>query len=407
MFTDIAGFTTLMAQNEQKAMELLEKNRRIQKKIIKKYHGIWLKEVGDGILACFSSVLNAVYCASSVLKEAAEDPDLNLSIAIHIGEVVFLNGDVFGDGVNVASRIEGIAEPGRIIISEAAYENIRNIEGLRFQFLEEREFKNVENKIRIHEVFVDKEFPSSEPKPSLNWARESFGLDIPPPDFEEVPPQEYSASVGGAYGRGWNMIWKYFLPLLLVTVLIAFLEVPYWIINDWENIRDGGHLTSGDIFLQIFGFFYWLLLLTPLEFGSSMLYLKAARDQDFHIREIRVGFYYYWNTILARILVTVIIVLGFFMLIIPGIVFAIRLAFVRYLVVDRGLDPVEAVKTSWKMTAPHAWTIFGMALLTIPLVMFGLIALVVGVLISAMWISTAFASIYAKAEALRTTEASS
>ena len=83
------------------------------------------------------------------------------------------------------------------------------------------------------------------------------------------------------------------------------------------------------------------------------------------------------------------------LLIIPGIVFLCRLAFVPYLVVDKGYDAIVAVQESWKMTRGHGWRIFGMALLAIPIVIAGFIALGIGVVFSAMWISMAFAALYA------------
>jgi len=148
MFTDIEGFTSLMGKNEQQAMRVLEKNRKIEKRLIEKYHGIWLKEIGDGILSAFSSALNAVYCGNAIIQAAKDDPDLNIKVAIHTGEVIFSNGDAFGDGVNVASRIESVAEPNEVTVSSSVVENIRNIEGLEIAFLEEKVFKNIENPVR-------------------------------------------------------------------------------------------------------------------------------------------------------------------------------------------------------------------------------------------------------------------
>jgi adenylate cyclase len=129
-FTDIVGYTRLMGSDEKKAVELLRKNRRIQKPIIRKYHGRWLKEMGDGILASFESVSDAVHCAGEI-QNRAKKQDISLRIGIHLGEVVFDDGDVFGDGVNVASRLEELAEPGGIYVSGAIYKNVKNKEGIK------------------------------------------------------------------------------------------------------------------------------------------------------------------------------------------------------------------------------------------------------------------------------------
>ena len=103
MFTDIVGYTTLMDEDEDKAFEVLAKNKSIQKPIIEKYSGKWLKEMGDGILASFDTTSDAVFCAKEIMGAAIEDHDLKLRIGIHQGEVTFKDDDVLGSGVNIAS----------------------------------------------------------------------------------------------------------------------------------------------------------------------------------------------------------------------------------------------------------------------------------------------------------------
>src|SRR6476659_2896269 len=126
MFTDIAGYTALMGEDEQKAFDLLRKNRQLQKPLIEKHNGTWIKELGDGVLASFSTVTNAVLCAIEIQKACNDTDDLKLRIGIHLGEVVFEDNDVFGDGVNIASRLQALAPIGRIWISESIYNNISN-----------------------------------------------------------------------------------------------------------------------------------------------------------------------------------------------------------------------------------------------------------------------------------------
>jgi len=102
----------------------------------------------------------------------------------------------------------------------------------------------------------------------------------------------------------------------------------------------------------------------------------------------------YWNAVIAGLVTTIIIVIGLFMLIVPGIIFACRLAFVPFLVIDQKMEAMEALKTSWAMTKGHGWTVFFMGLLAFCIVIAGLLVLLFGVLISAMWISAAFAILY-------------
>jgi adenylate cyclase len=151
MFTDIVGYTRLMGSDETKAFEILRKNRRIQKPIIRKYRGKWLKEMGDGILASFDSVTDAIHCAAEI-QHTAKKQDIGLRIGIHLGEVVFEDEDVLGDGVNVASRLEELAEPGCIYVSGAIYKNVKNKEGITAEFMGEKTLKNVDEPLKIYKV---------------------------------------------------------------------------------------------------------------------------------------------------------------------------------------------------------------------------------------------------------------
>ena len=126
MFTDIVGYTAQMGENEHQALQLLKKNREFQKPLIQEHKGQWLKEMGDGTLSAFGSAVEAVNCALEIQQALNDDPDLTLRIGIHVGDVVFEGGDVFGDGVNVASRIEPLAEPGGICVSDRVYDDLRN-----------------------------------------------------------------------------------------------------------------------------------------------------------------------------------------------------------------------------------------------------------------------------------------
>ena len=145
MFTDIVGYTALMGEDEQKAFELLKKNRSVQRPIIEKFNGRWLKEIGDGVLASFSTVSDAVYCAKEIQETCQNEPDLSLRIGIHLGEVVFEGNDVFGDGVNIASRLEPLAPVGGILVSESVHRNLGNKQGIDTLFVREESLKNVKD----------------------------------------------------------------------------------------------------------------------------------------------------------------------------------------------------------------------------------------------------------------------
>lgn len=151
MFTDIVGYTALMGSDEERAFQLLRKNRNIQRPLIRKHHGEWLKEMGDGVLASFYTASDAVRCAGEI-QHAAHAAGISLRIGIHEGEVVFAGGDVLGDGVNIASRLEEMAAAGCIFVSGAVYRDIKNKAGIDAVFVEEKSFRNVDEPIRVYKV---------------------------------------------------------------------------------------------------------------------------------------------------------------------------------------------------------------------------------------------------------------
>lgn len=152
MFTDIVGYTALMGDDENEAFELLNKNRSLQKPLIEKYGGTWIKELGDGVLATFPTVTDAINCACSIIKGCSSINGLKLRIGIHQSEVIFENNDVFGDGVNIASRLQTIAPVGGIYISETVRNMISNRKEIKTRFIREETLKHVKEPVRIYEV---------------------------------------------------------------------------------------------------------------------------------------------------------------------------------------------------------------------------------------------------------------
>ncbi|MFD3003324.1 adenylate/guanylate cyclase domain-containing protein [Pontibacter toksunensis] len=152
MFTDIVGYTALMGDDEQKAFYLLDKNRALQQALIKQFGGRWIKELGDGVLASFPTVTDAVNCACALVQGCGKVHGLCLHIGIHLGDVVFENEDVFGDGVNIASRLPVLAPAGGIWVSEAVYQNVANKTGVATKFVGEKTLKNVKEPVRVYEV---------------------------------------------------------------------------------------------------------------------------------------------------------------------------------------------------------------------------------------------------------------
>ncbi len=152
MFTDIVGYTTMMGNDEKKAFELLRKNREIQKPIIEEFGGQWIKELGDGVLASFPAVSNAVYAAIKIQEMCHLLQSFELRIGIHQGEVVFENGDIFGDAVNIASRLQSAAPPGGIFVSESVHRNVSNKSDIRSEFIRLENFKHVKDSIAVYKI---------------------------------------------------------------------------------------------------------------------------------------------------------------------------------------------------------------------------------------------------------------
>jgi len=192
MFTDIVGYTALMGNDEDKAFTILNKNRELQKPIIEQFNGRWIKELGDGVMASFNTVSDAVNAAVKILKESIVVPDLHLTIGIHLGEVVFENEDVFGDGVNIAARIQAFAMPDSIYISEAIHNNISNKQGIETRFVKQEKLKNVATPMRIYEVVTAQHTGS--PKIFGASLQESTGKSIavlPFVNMSNDPDQDY------------------------------------------------------------------------------------------------------------------------------------------------------------------------------------------------------------------------
>lgn len=193
-----------------------------------------------------------------------------------------------------------------------------------------------------------------------------------------------------SYSIGWKVIWKYFVELLVISIVYSVLSGPVGVIQ-WQVDRFEWFLVP----MIMFAIAYGIFVAGPIGYGANWVFLKAVRGERIEIRDMFVVFQKnYWNAVVANIVVGVIVGLGIVMLVVPGIIFACRLAFVQYLVVDREMDVMDALRVSWDMTKGYGWQIFLIGLLAIFIVIAGLVMLFVGVIISMMWITAAFAVMY-------------
>lgn len=155
MFTDIAGYTAMMGKDEAAALIILRKSREIHQQAISKNNGKWLKEMGDGVLAQFNSALDAVLCALEIQKKACAEISAKIRIGIHLGDITQENEDVFGDGVNIASRLQAIADPGGIYVSESIQQAVHANANIKTRYLADLNLKNVGRPIRTYCIVED------------------------------------------------------------------------------------------------------------------------------------------------------------------------------------------------------------------------------------------------------------
>jgi len=191
------------------------------------------------------------------------------------------------------------------------------------------------------------------------------------------------------YSYSWSRMKKHFLDLFLITIIVAAVFIPFAMIQSLD-----GHATPGGVLLRIFSFAYWFLLFSPIDFGAAWVFLKAMRNGEFDVKDTFSTFDNYLNVVLTNLLVSAIIGIGLLLLVVPGVILACRLAFVRYLVMDRKMEPVKAVEESWRMTRGHANSIFFMGLLALAILSAGFICFVVGAIPAYIWVRSAFASMY-------------
>ena len=150
MFSDIVGYTALMGRDEREGLRAVREHRERLRSMLPLFNGRLIGEVGDGTLSSFHSAVDAVNCARELQATLVDDPELRLRIGIHVGDVVFTDKTVLGDGVNIASRIHELAPPGGCCISERVYEEIRNKPEFHVQDLGEKHLKNVARPIRAY-----------------------------------------------------------------------------------------------------------------------------------------------------------------------------------------------------------------------------------------------------------------
>src|SRR5215467_1307229 len=160
---DVAGYSQLMGQDEVGTLRRLTACRAILDERIAAHRGRIFGSAGDSVIADFASAVDAVQCAITVQEELAKEEQMRFRIGVHIGDVIVQGDNLFGDGVNIAARLEGLAEPGGICISGAVRDQVGTKLPIAWADLGDQQVKNIAQPVRVYRV--GPEGPLSSPSP--------------------------------------------------------------------------------------------------------------------------------------------------------------------------------------------------------------------------------------------------
>ena len=155
LFADIAGYTAMMQKDEEKGMQVLNRFQDVLEVTLPKYGGETIKNYGDSSICIFSSTTGAVKCAKELQEIFRGDIKVPLRIGLHEGDVILKDGDVYGDAINIASRIESMGIPGNILVSKSLYNKVKNQQGLEFTSLGKFNCKNIDDSLEVYALSND------------------------------------------------------------------------------------------------------------------------------------------------------------------------------------------------------------------------------------------------------------
>src|SRR5690348_8877838 len=185
---DVEGYSRMMEIDEEGTLATLSAHRTITDELIAQHGGRIFNTAGDSVLAEFASVFSAVDCAIDIQRELAkanqpiaEPKQLRFRIGINVGDVMVKDGDIFGDGVNIAARLEGLAKPGGICISRGVRDHIRHKVAHRFEDLGEQAVKNIAQPVRCFRLLPRKGKPEPPPAPIALQPEPVKGAPVPAP----------------------------------------------------------------------------------------------------------------------------------------------------------------------------------------------------------------------------------
>jgi class 3 adenylate cyclase len=281
MFTDIVGYSRLMGADEARAMRLLDRHDAILGEQVRAHGGEILKKMGDSVFASFDSATSAVRCAIAIQQALARhneaaDPQERVAvrIGVHLGDVIERNGDLFGDGINVAARLQPLAKPGGVCISNAVYQAVLKSVDPKPILVGEVELKNIVERHVIYEFPPLYDSPVVDSADAQGQSNSQHTLGDRIIRIDELPPP-VSASSHALKGL-----------VITLSALLAGIALA-----EWLNARDAGAqlglvdtLKNIDVFRDVFftGFAAVFLIVS-----MAMFHLVRPISKRYVFRDIR------------------------------------------------------------------------------------------------------------------------
>ncbi len=236
LFADIEGYSRLMHENEQEAMDILTQFRTVTNNSVDECHGELIQDLGDGCLLVFGSAINALDCAIKMQNAFAQIPKLKVRIGIDHGDIIQKEKNVYGDSVNIASRIESIAPSGTILFSQGIYDLTRNQSQFKSSAIGDFEFKNIKEPITVYAMAND-------------------GFLVPKKQELSGKLKSIRKEEGLTVNKSQRRLLFWMIPLVLVGILFIFqkdsksqvdVHSELWL-GQWEHEREieNGALKTG------------------------------------------------------------------------------------------------------------------------------------------------------------------
>jgi class 3 adenylate cyclase len=284
---DVAGYSRMMSEDEAGTLAALQRCRsELVDPAIARHHGRIVKLMGDGLLAEFPSVVEAVDCAAEIQREmtarnagGANKRPMIFRIGVHLGDIIVEGKDIYGDGVNIAARLEGIAKPGGICISRQAYDQVQKKLALGYHKLGPQKLKNIPDQVEVFSINGDG-LAAINDRQEIHYCRAPDGVRLAYAISGQGPPLVKAANWLNHLEYDWDSpIWHYFLTGLSKDHKLIRYDARGNGLSDWD---------VAEISLEA-----WVSDLETVIEAANSPYLvsrRAARSRSHTRRGIRGGF---------------------------------------------------------------------------------------------------------------------